>query len=725
MTIENKIDYKKEILDIVDKENNRPIPVGIIIKKLEKKHGFKQISKNQFFNSLDALIKTGQLVQLKSGKIVMGYQQAEVDMTNIFKGTIAINSKKTGFITLENENESKYFVHKTNLSNALDGDEVEFALLKTKPDPTRTLLDAKVLKVLNHAKDSYVGLFVSDSNGYHIETDNQKMYLPVKLEDTQGLVNGSKILYKIIKYENDHALAQVKKIIGHKSDVGTDILSIVLDNGVEPEFEYQALEQAKKISLDIDDYQKSIRKDLTNLNIITIDPATSKDFDDAIYCEQIDKDNFRLFVSIADVSHYVKWNSVLDKEAIRRGCSIYLVDRVIPMLPHNLSDDICSLVPGQKRLALTCEMVINSKGDFKDIKVYPSIIKSQKRFSYDEVNEFFDGKNSLTDSSKELKDMLLVSKKLHEYLSSYKNKRGYIEFEIPEPKIIVNEKGIPIDIELRETGQAQKLIEDFMVAANEAVTIYAIKQKWPFVYRVHDKPNELKLEMFVKEAQKLRFKVPNKVEDIQPNTISKWLENNQDNTNKDLIHILLLRTMAKAEYDTKNIGHFGLASDNYTHFTSPIRRYPDLLVHRIYWMYLFEKDKYSDDQRQQLVDSLKTICDLSNKSEIVAVDTERDVNAMKFAEYMQKHIGEVFEATVTTISSFGMFIQLPNTIEGLIRIANLKDDYYTYDEKQRILLGKNKKRVLTLGSKVKAKVISASKIERKIEFELVEFLGNR
>lgn len=713
-----RLDYSQQILEIVAKENKRPIPVGVILRKVgNKEKSF--INKNVFFKNVQRLIDSCQLVKLKSGKIVLGYPKADVDMSKIFKGTIRINSKFAGFITLEGEEDSKYYVHKTNLGGSLDGDTVEFALLKMNQNPDQDLIDAKVLKVISHAKGYYVGCYMSDGEHYHIDVDDKKMYLPVKLEDTAGLVNGTKFLFTVSHFTETEAIGKVAKIIGHINDVGADILSIVYDNGIEPEFPDEVIEQANKMSVTITEKDRKERVDLTDLNIVTIDPATSKDFDDAIYTEKLTDGTFRLVVGIADVSHYVKMSTPLDEEALKRGCSCYLVNGVIPMLPHNLSDEICSLVPNCERMSMVCDMIIDEHGDFKNIKTYQAIIKSHRRFSYDQVNDFFSGKDKLESDAQEIKDMLRASYELHKILFRMKKNRGYIELDIPEAQVIVDEKTLePIEIKLRATGEAQTMIEDFMVAANEAVTIEAEKVKMPFVYRVHGMPEAERVETFKIEAKKLAFALPSELT-ISPQAFSQWLKNNKDNPNLDLISIMMLRTMAKAKYDTKNIGHFGLASKNYTHFTSPIRRYPDVVVHRLLRMFLFDRKNYSDQQRTELVDHLKEYCEKSNEAELRAIDTERDVNSLKFTQYMSKHLGEIFDVKVTAVMKFGCFVELPNTIEGLIRLANLKDDFYAYDEKNYQLIGKSGK-IITLGTKFKAKCIQTSIIERKIEFEVVE-----
>ncbi len=715
-------DNLSELIEKTVKEDGKPIPKGVLIQKILKQN--KNFKYNEVEKQIQELIKSGALKILsKSQKIVMGYEKAEIDNSKSYIGTIFINTKGSGFITIEGKQKSEFFVYKTNLNGALNGDKVEFALLKKEPQ--KDLKDAVVLKIIQHSKDFYTGLININSDGsYVVKLDDEKMYLPVKLDDIHGLVTGQKVLIKIHKYEHDTAYGTVSRIIGHTSDVGVDVLSIVYDNEVEPDFEQDVLEYSRKITLNIDETQRKIRKDLTHLPIVTIDPASSKDFDDAIYVKKISDNEYFLSVSIADVSHYVRYRSILDESALKRGCSIYLVDRVIPMLPHNLSDDICSLNPDVERLTITCEMLIDNTGKTKNIKVFPAIIKSHRRFSYDEVNDYFDNKSKLEKDTNEIKMMLNDALELHKILDDEKHRRGYISFEIPEPIIKLDDKGFPVEILTRKLGRAQNMIENFMVAANEAVTIYANKKKWPFVYRIHDKPNEDRLAVFVLESKKLGFKITTELEDITSKDISQWLEDNKDNNNLDLINLMLLRSMAKAKYSTENLGHFGLALENYTHFTSPIRRYPDLLVHRIFWMCEFQKNEYSSN-RESFLEQLDKFCEMSSKNELIAIKCENDVNAMKFAEYMTKHIGEEFEGFVSAVSNFGVFVELPNTIEGMIKISDLGNDYFTYNEKAKQLIGKKSGIIYSLGSKVIVKVIAANKETRKIEFSLVKFLGNR
>lgn len=712
------------ILDIIEKEENRPLPVGILFKKIG--HSVNtQKNRGLIFDTINKLTESGSIRKLKSGTLLMGYPKAVYNEKESFTGTIYISTKKTGFINLPGEDKSSFFVHKSNLNGALDGDEVCFAILDIDLKEGQDLKHAIVLNVIGNKKNEFVGHFIDDDTGYRVICEDSKVYLPIKLLSLDGLKNGTKFLFLIVERECEFIVGKVQKIIGHAADVGVDILSVIYDNGVNPVFDQDIINQTNKITVDSgDSYQKQIRKDLTSLPIITIDPASSKDFDDAIYVEK-NGESFHLVVCIADVSHYVGFNTKLDIESLRRGTSIYLVDRVIPMLPYKLSDDICSLNPNVDRMSVTVQMDIDKFGNISNIATYPSIMKNHRRFTYDEVNDYFSKKTNLSNDTQEIKDVLDVGFELHNILTKAKNKRGYIEFDIPEPKIIVDKECFPIKIELKPNGEAQKMIEDFMVAANEAITIFAIKNKLPFVYRIHTKPEEKKLQVFLKEAKKLGFKMTQNFEDIQPNTISKWLNDNSSNENIDLINLMLLRTMGKAKYSIDNIGHFGLASSHYTHFTSPIRRYPDLIVHRILWMYIYEKDKYTDAQRNMLEAKLSEYCQQSNSSELIAVKCERDVNDMKVAEYMQKHIGDEFEVTAISILPFGIFVQMSNTVEGLIRLANMKDDIYNFNENDFTIVGRRTGNTFSLGTKLVVRAISASKQLRKVEFELVKIIKNR
>ncbi len=721
-----QIPYHQAISEILIKEDNRPIPLHILINKLKRQYHINNTKIIE--NSIIAMIDNGEIKQLSTSKslVIKHLISDEIISKEVIQGVIRINSSQNGFVSLANEKEAKYFVPKTKLNGALDGDMVEISLLKmitTKDQKPSNYLDAQVNKVIEHKKNYFTGTFkLISPNNYAIKVDDQKFYFDVKLNDFSQLVHGSKILFNVQEYKEDVAIAEVKKIIGHESDVGNDILSLVYDVGVEPEFPQEILDIANKLKIDWDPKNNKNRKDLTDKNFITIDPTSSKDYDDSFYLEKLPDNSYILNVAIADVGHFVKYNSPLAKEALKRGTSIYLTDRVIPMYPHIISDDLCSLNPNVVRFSINCEMHIDNQGNFLDIKVYSAAIKSKRRFSYDEVNDYFNLKNNLNNDDKNIIKMLDNAKELHEILRKKKNEEGFIDFDIKEPKIIVDETGFPIDIELYETGEAQKMIEDFMIAANEATTIFALDNNIPFIYRTHEKPDAIKIQEFNKLLKRINFNSRLDLSDITSKKIAKWLKDNEQHNMIEIARKVLLQSMSKAKYSEELSRHFGIASDNYTHFTSPIRRFPDTLVSQLFHMYLFDKDEYSDEERRNIKRDIKEFAKLSSDKEVIATHLGFDVNEMKFAEYMTKHINEHYEGIITSVNKFGVFVQLDNTIEGLIHITNLRNDFYTYNDETSTLIGRNSRIELHVGDKVEVETISANKETKKIDFALVKKL---
>ncbi len=710
---------KKVILHVISHEI-KPISLFLLNKKVIKLFQNSSFLKKNFYQIVNKLILSGNIKQLKKTKsLVKGYINGEINFQKLYEGKMKIISSLSGFVS--SNDGSEYFVHRSNLNGALNGDIVKFYTMRNSDDQNR--IDAYICEVISHEKKFYSCLFEIDSNNNYIcLPDDKKMYYKMILDDHHGLANNQKILVKINRFNNNIAYCSVSRIIGHKNDVGVDILSVVLDSGISPEFSDVVLAKSREISININEKQIKLRKDLTHLNFVTIDPEESKDFDDSICVQKIDNDKFKLYVSIADVCNFIKFNDEIDKSARERGTSIYLADRVIPMLPHILSDDICSLIPNKKRFTTTCEMTINHLGKIVDIKVYPSIIINKRRFSYDEVNHFFDDYSYLKDDES-IKEMLRNAYELHKILDAVKMQRGYINFNVPEAEVILDKNGFPIDVRLRHLGNAQNLIENFMLAANESITIFACKNKIPFIYRVHEKPDVTKIHLLLSEAKSLKFKINTDLKNIHAKDISFWLKDNISNKHLSLINLLLLRCMSKAKYSINNLGHFGLALKNYTHYTSPIRRYPDLLVNRILWMFLFDKNSYTDDERQQLISHLNEFCQISSNKEIISIECERKVKSMKFAEFMSTKIGNVFKGFVSSVSPYGAFVQLSNTIEGLICMSNFKNDFYVFNSELNQLIGSKTSQVIRIGTWVKVKCISANKELRKIDFELIENLG--
>ena len=706
----------KSILEII-KQEFKPIPAGILVEKVCKDINYR--NKSHIYDAINELIAAKNIKKLDSGKLVEGYINNEL-LNQAYQGIIHINSNLDGYVKIISDNESdkdrEAYINNINLNGALTGDLVEFKYMKDKFTKAN-VQHGVVTKIIERSTKFVVGTFQLIGSQYNVKLDDTRNYYKVILQDIEHLANGHKILIQIKEFKDNIIYGNVSRILGHKDDAGVDILSIIVANDIKVDFSQEALDYANKCKVEYDN--KDIRKDIRDRNIITIDPATSKDLDDAIYVKKLANNNFFLSVSIADVSHYVKYDSVLWTEACNRSTSVYLTDRVIPMLPHILSNNICSLNPNVERLCMTCDLEVDQNGNYHNINVYPSIIKSKKRLSYDEVNNYFNGSNGW---DQDLNLMLNDAKQLHEILRKNKEEAGYIDFDIKEPKIILDEKGWPIDIKIYERGIAQKMIEDFMIAANEAVTIKAKELNIPFIYRTHENPKLEKLEMFSVEAKKLGFMInKNDFENITPKTIAKWLNQNKNNPNINLLSKLLLRCMQKAKYSIKNIGHFGLSSQNYSHFTSPIRRSADMVVHQLYWMNIFNRQAYTDEQRSKFCNELEQLCNKFTDQEIVAISTEREVNQLKFCQYMKNKINEIYDGVISTIKPFGMFIELDNTIEVLVKINDIGKDFWKYVNETNIIMGTKTNKVFSFGQKLKVKITNVNIIEKQINAYIIGY----
>lgn len=712
-------DIRNKIIKIIQDDGNRKIPPGIIVRKMLNQ--FPYLLKSKIFSEIDAMKASGELKIFNDNKVALGYIDAEVDYSNLYEGYISINSNCDGYIRLLNDNNEvieEFYVNKIHLNSALRGDFVQFALLKK--DCLNSLREASVTKVLKRNKNICVGQIIFEPNGdYKFIPDDNKMYLNVQISNIDIAKNNDKVLLVFDEIKDGIIYATIKRNIGNKYSLGIDIESIVYDNNVPIDFSDESINDSEKLSFQITEKDQKIRRDIRERKIITIDPATSKDLDDAVFVDKLPNDNYFLSVSIADVSSYVQFNSDLDNEAFNRGTSVYLVDRVIPMLPNKISDNLCSLNENEDKLTLTCDMEIDKLGNIVDIQVYPSIMKNHHRFSYDEVNELFSNNFLSNNLDAEIVNSLRYSYELHSILRKKKYQDGYIEFDIKEPLIKLNDSGIPVSIEVKQTGTAQKMIEDFMVAANEAVTIFAKDHNLNFIYRTHDKPENKKITNFLTEAKKLGIFVNIDYSNLSSKNFLELIDKNKDSPNFLILNKLLLRSMQKAKYDTNNIGHFGLALSNYTHFTSPIRRYADLIVHRLFWFFVFDKNSFSDKDKSDLLQKLSEITKQCNICEIRQVETERTVNSMKFAEYMSYHIGEKYDGIVSTVTPYGLFVELDNLIEGFVQIKNIGSDFYIYNDKNFTISGRNNNKVYSIGTKVKVEVVYANKQDRRIDFKII------
>ena len=534
-----------------------------------------------------------------------------------------------------------------------------------------------------------------------------------------GAMNGHKVLVRLIgKDEKGNYKGEVIKILGHKNDPGVDILSIVSKYEINDVFSDEVMEAVEQLPLEVTEEEYIERRDLRNKTIFTIDGDDAKDLDDAVSIDKLENGHYLLGVHIADVSHYVKENGEIDKEAYERGTSVYLADRVIPMLPHKLSNGICSLNGGVDRLTMSCDMEIDEKGNIVDYDIYESVINSKKRMTYRAVNDILE-KNIVEPGYEPFVDDLKEMEVLAHILRKNKERRGYIDFDIDEAKIIVNDNGEAIDVKLRERGTGEKLIEDFMIAANETVATHIYYMELPFIYRIHGKPNEEKIESFSQFLKTLGISIQYNKNEITPKDMQRVLDSLKENKLFHLLSSLLLRSMQKAVYDKNNIGHFGLASKCYTHFTSPIRRYPDQTVHRLLRTYLFQK-KLDPETIRYWDLKLISIAEHSSEKERNAISCEREVDDMKKAEYMMKHIGEEYEGMITSVLNFGMFVELDNLIEGLISNDDMRGDTYYYDESTFSYVGKNSNKRYRLGDRVKVTVLNASKENKTVDFILSE-----
>ncbi len=630
-------------------------------------------------------------------------------------GRLSVSKKGFGFVILDKEDD--IYVSEKNMNGAIDEDIV---LAEVYPSGVRK--EAKIIRIIKRELQNLVGeVEFEDDGDAFIKLDDDKKDLTIMLtpESVKDCVAGHKVLVKVIKEVNKHKyIAEVVKIIGHKDDPGTDILSIAYKHGIYEDFGEEVENELLDIPSEVDPKEYKGRRDLTDQVIFTIDGDDTKDIDDAISIKKLDNGNYELGVHIADVSNYVKENTALGDAAYERGTSSYLADTVIPMLPHKLSNGICSLNEGTIRLTMSCVMEIDNKGKIVNYDIFPSYIKSRKKMTYKKVNDII-VRNIVAPDYAEFADDLRMMNDLHHILRKEHMSRGYISFDIDEAKVVQDENGKAIDIVKRTREEGEMLIEDFMIAANETVATHIYNMDLPFIYRVHDVPKPEKIDEFMTMVGILGYKLTGNIRELTPKSMDNILNQLRDKKEFEILSSLLLRSMRKAEYSKDNIGHFGLASRAYTHFTSPIRRYPDLVVHRLLKTYLIEHDM-SMTTIQTLENSLVEIAAHSSEREVASVDAERDVFDMKVAEYMEDHIGEEYEGIIDTITNFGFFVQLPNLVEGLVHVQTLKGDYFTYVPELLSMIGKSTKKTYRLGDKVRVKCVAASKENSMVDFELVK-----
>ena len=628
-------------------------------------------------------------------------------------GKFSANKKGFGFVILNKEDD--LYIGKEDINGAIQDDIVLAEVTRKGVKP-----EGHIIRVIKRDLHNLVGEIIETKKGLSVKLDEEKLDLELKIDkdSLKNCVPGHKVLIKLVKeLGKKRYLAQIIKILGHKDDPGMDILSIAYKYQIDPDFGAEVEQELEDIPTEVKESELLNRKDLTSWQIFTIDGDHTKDIDDAISLMK-EGENYILGVHIADVSNYVKENTALGDAAYERGTSNYLANTVIPMLPHKLSNGICSLNEGVIRLTMSCVMKISPAGKIIDYDIFESYIKSSKKMTYSKVNNIL-MRDIVDPEYAPFVNTLKEMNELAHILRKEKIARGYIDFNLSEPEIIQDENGKAIDVVkvIREDGE--KMIEDFMIAANETVASHIYNMDLPFIYRVHGEPKSEKIDDFVSLLKLLGYQLETRVIDLNPKTMQNILKELDDKPEFAILSSMLLRSMKKAEYSKENTGHFGLASKAYTHFTSPIRRFPDLTVHRLLKKYLVEKD-FSMQTIDYLNNNLVTIAEHSSEREVASQEAERDVADMKMAEYMESYIGECYNAIIDSVTSYGFYVELDNLVEGLVHVNNLKGDYYEYVPDLLSLIGKSTKKTYRIGDKVYVRCINASKETSLIDFEIVE-----
>ena len=685
---------------------------ALSIYELQDKLAIDTVEETKIFSEeLRKLVDEVVVYQSNKDKYMM------LEKSHLRKGMMRANKKGFGFVEIENLEDDVY-VAQENMNGAIHDDIV---LVEITSKMTLDRLEGRILRILKRQVERYIGEISFDAKGMgHLTLDDKKVKLNIQIpkDKTMNAVEGHKVVVELVKKLNNNTKYEGKviEVIGHKNDPGVDILSIIYKYNINTVFPDDVKEEVKTINMEVLPEELEGRRDLRDMEIFTIDGDDTKDIDDAISIEKFVNGHYKLGVHIADVSYYVKEGSPLDNEAMDRGTSVYLVDRVIPMLPHELSNGICSLNPNVDRLAISCVMEFDSNGRQVDYEIFPSVIKSRIQMTYKKVNSILE-KNVVPEGYEPYEKSLRLMGELASVLRKAKIKRGYLNFDVDEAKILVDENCKPTEITVRDRGIGENLIEDFMIAANECVATHIYFMNLPFIYRVHEVPKEEKIRSFLSFIGNLGYQVPGDIKDTRPTTMQRLLKFLEDKPEYKILSSLLLRSMQKAVYKPENLGHYGLASSCYTHFTSPIRRYPDTTVHRLLRTYLFDK-KMDMGTIKKWEEKLVYIAEHSSSRERASVECEREVEDMKMAEYMEEHIGEEFEGMISSVTSFGMFVELDNLVEGLVPLRDMPD-FFHYDEERMTLTGERSHIKYTIGERVLIKVVRASKEEKTIDFEII------
>lgn len=703
----------EELLDFMREKAYKPMTY----QELEKHFAIGDADEfKQFLKLLNQLEEAGEIVRTRTERYGVP------ERMNLVRGKLQAHAKGFGFLLPDDKEHPDIYIHANDMNGAMNGDIV---LARVNPkSASGSRLEGEIVRIVTRAVTQVVGTFQSfESYGFVIPDDKRitkDIFVPK--DGFMGAVTGQKVVAAIVHYPQGRAAAEGKivEILGHKDDPGVDILSIIRKYQLPEAFPEEVMLESERVPDTIREQDLKGRRDLRDKLIVTIDGEDAKDLDDAVHVERLPNGHYKLGVHIADVSYYVRENSALDREAYNRGCSVYLVDRVIPMLPHRLSNGICSLNPRVDRLTMSCEMEFDANANLVRHDIFTSVIRTAERMTYTNVRKILTGEDEeVIERYKDLVDFFKLMEELALKLRDKRMRRGAIDFDFQESKIIVDEQGKPLDIVKRERSIAEQIIEEFMLAANETVAEHFHWLKVPFLYRVHEEPDGEKLQHFMEFITNFGYVVRGRGNTVHPRALQTLLEEIRGTKEETVISTVMLRSMKQAKYDAYSRGHFGLAAEFYTHFTSPIRRYPDLVIHRVIREVL-EHGTLPDDRYDALAGKMEDIARQSSERERVAVDAERDTEALKKAEYMLDKVGEEFEGIISSVTNFGLFVELENTVEGLIRLSDLTDDYYHYHEMQHALIGERTSNIYRIGDEVKVRVARVNLDEYNIDFEMVD-----
>lgn len=693
----------------------------LTVQELEEAFGIQDSTDfKDFVKALVVMEEKGLVVRTRSNRYGLP------EKMNLVRGKLIGHAKGFAFVVPDEPGMDDIFIPPNETNNAMHGDIVLARVTSVSSGQRR---EGTIIRILERGIQQIVGTYVESKNFGFVIPDDKKFTSDIFIPKSasHGAVEGHKVVVKLTTFPEGRKSAEgeIIQILGHKNDPGVDILSVIHKHGLPMEFPEEVIQQAVNTPDTIDEKELEDRRDLRNEMIVTIDGADAKDLDDAVTVTKLENGNYKLGVHIADVSYYVKEESPIDREAADRGTSVYLVDRVIPMIPHRLSNGICSLNPQVNRLTLSCEMEINEAGEVVNHEIFQSVIKTTERMTYSDVNKILlDKDEDLLKRYEPLIPMFELMRELAEILRTKRMNRGAIDFDFKESKVLVDENGKPTDVVLRERSIAERLIEEFMLAANETIAEHFHWLDVPFIYRIHEDPKEDKLRRFFEFITNFGYIVKGTANHVHPRALQEIIEEVQGKPEEMVVSTVMLRSMQQAKYDPESLGHFGLSTEFYTHFTSPIRRYPDLIVHRLIRTYLIE-GKLDQGTRGKWGARLPDIAEHSSKMERRSVEAERETDELKKAEYMVDKIGEEYDGIISSVTNFGMFVELPNTIEGLVHVSYMTDDYYRYDERHFAMIGERTGHVYRIGDEITVRVVNVNKDERSIDFEIVGMKGTR